>query len=794
MPQNKIQTLAEEDLEKVKAQVTKLINSDKLIANIVSKPLTSNITNATQYFTDVIKYYDYRYEESQGIAQYLDADIKSIVRVKQKEDIVADSSFAYISQGANCCRATLEYLKFEKSRGIINDQQFTTASEQIIKLFKESEAEISKITDKEKRKKYFDKKLVDIISDTLPEEHKSKEEISEDLDKAYDSVTLKDEHYHITTITKFGSKKSKIGFEQSLNDYNLGIVTDIKLNVFTGELREQILNINAEKDPRPEWYNVKSDYERFLVDQCAHDLVSSNFEKMLPTQFLKSDLVPGIRNAYLESSFGNKSYTKLDELGRACRSSIPIMHSTDKDMDEKNSLMMLHDVEDGFILNPLISQNNNFITPDGYFSKVLSKYAEEKEIPIIQTPVNVMGSLRAKLNPPDMTEFMTLVNNARSYRPEDKEYQEKLDEYEAYLLDLSPSFYDKSCIIADMIQELKRGILGKDLDQTQKDEIPEILIFCKSGKDRTGLTFLTYHVKKFSKYYEEEGYDEKHIADCLIDSGHQQYLTGKNSCTTACYGLKLAMTGNPYGKKKILGPSTAGGNAFKPYKHNLLSFSQKRKRSSISDIRENSDDNYSRINPQQSYGSNSQIYTDAGSPEHTNYNSSKKPYSDYNILHYEAFNRINSIHETENSSKKKEINELAAKIKEDCVQLKPKEHNGIVIHGDGDLVVHETNVNGKVRFEVKNNASGTPFTIVIPHKDGKCSDILHFNGNNELLSGVKSSQESKTKLDTSWHDTEYKRAQYHRDYIESSKTTKFRPPMSKAKSAHLKSSGPEFGG
>lgn len=208
------------------------------------------------------------------------------------------------------------------------------------------------------------------------------------------------------------------------------------------------------------------------------------------------------------------------------------------------------------------------------FAKAIDYMSALKEDPILRDEVNALLSIkdigerlkRRHENPmsdPDkMRRFKDILEKIGPISKKGKDNKqirviEKIEEcrnkVNSNTYSYSDALYkDMRTIVAEVTKE--GGVLVDEL------KVPEIISFCKSGKDRTGIDFQISADMALSSYYKGKGNDD--IREISINSGHQQFLAGVNGGTPLCYGIKGE--GSPsmpkeY-RKKQLSRETSKGN------------------------------------------------------------------------------------------------------------------------------------------------------------------------------------------------------------------------------------------
>jgi hypothetical protein len=527
---------AEKELEVIKNHIKEVLGNDKVILEPTPTYNTANLD-------EIVKYLYYQYDQEQGIDRYVDQKSQSLIRKKTDHRIVKQDdkidSIAWTGQFINYARVSLLYLEYNKiDQG--TKSKILSLVHEVIKDNKNYPI---------KNQKDLSKKIgeiLNIIQEVAQE--KDIKKINKSIKKALDIASLGDEHYHCTTITPIDNKD------------NIAIQTDIKLDGLTEELKEQISNIASDKrKPLPAWFLNLESYDQFLAKQAAKQVVDSKFTKVIPTQFLASKLMPGLRNAYMEVCFAKEKDKEPIEILRSFRSGVPVI----KDQAKNDyTVDILESLGGGFSLNPLITSNSYFPSEYSLFSS-LKKGADNKKIEVNTTPVNLARAIQSR----DLSNYQEIVDKVgkaiKEYKGSlDKKSIKNLEDCEKSLTTFSllaskflndSDNYKISSKMAQLVHDLKRGAL-KDLKLG--DEIPEILTFCKSGKDRTGIVRFMGNKDAFNRYFDTE------TTDIIINSGHQQYLTGTNGGSAFCFGIKGEV--NPsmpkaY-RKKGLARDTAYGN------------------------------------------------------------------------------------------------------------------------------------------------------------------------------------------------------------------------------------------
>ncbi len=525
MKQDKDQSILDLELRrtKVKDHIQEILNDDSNIYHPDLPNITSigNKEALTNYLNRACDYSATQYDSVQGITRYIKDD--SLVRDARKNVKInkeeADS-WAHKTQFYNVIRAALFCMEYHEAELEIDNIK------QILTMFNQ-ETSINKKTLEE-----FNGLIIEQVKQKLGDKYTDKS-ITKEINIALNYPGLTDTHYNVSTLIKSEDKEF--------------VVSSLKLKGFNESIKNK-LRILSQK-------TSFNSIDEFIAKKSADIIINSEHIKVIPTQF--SRLVPGLRNAYEESVYKIQTGNKITESSRGYRSGSPAFLGDDKEGNTTDAIKTFQEQVGGKIcLNSLMTPNP--MAPDEQDGHKLFDNLINKDISKAYTPVNIAKILQSN----DVKIFSEILDivNSRKAEFNNKQLENEIKNIDDCnkLIKHNKKSYEMASKMRQLVHDIKRGSLHDFFSEDEKQEIPEILSFCKSGKDRTGISFQV-SLDNILK--------TNNVSDTL-NAGHQQILPGMNGGTTGAYGIKgeIAPQMPRQYRSRLFSRDTSFGNVLKAQK------------------------------------------------------------------------------------------------------------------------------------------------------------------------------------------------------------------------------------
>lgn len=412
---------------------------------------------------------------------------------------------------------------------------------------------------------------------------------------ASEIATLKDNHSHIVTLTTA---------EDTNNVKHTVYEAEIMLNGLTETLRNQYERIALSKPGREcgvAWFDKMDPYKQDLLRPAAWGIASG--KKVIPAQLL-SDIV-GVRNAYqkvtaisspnelqdpkilAETAHCGAPATKIKNISKEDRQAI-----VDENIRQLKSFAP-PGVQTNLInltsITPLNVRNENSISDQLQKSKV--ENVKKSALPInrwrllgggrntIQFEEN-LRHIGKEIKIDGLESVSSYLQNGKSrvgnfietitfgaYKTHQTRAMEALNdlinppgEYLQLAKDLraaviarslidSSNIFARSNVNLDLTKEMeqvkdsvKTGALNKLLGSEFAEKYPSTVIFCKSGKDRTGYMLFnsTRELINLHLGLNSEDKQSKNNFNSLVAGNHTQEMAGVQGGTTGCHGIKTS--------------------------------------------------------------------------------------------------------------------------------------------------------------------------------------------------------------------------------------------------------------
>jgi hypothetical protein len=539
-------------------------------------------------FAEAIRMFDQIKDSKLGIVWSQSDDLgngtKALVRdarnvTLDKEKLKEDAPEKYAMQILNQVRASIDLINIEKKYYPFEK----TPIEKGLMDFAIKACDPNTIQTLPKTIKKHNYELIKLL------ENAGIKDVEKKLKFAKEVQNLKDEHFHIVTLTKAKDKDGK--------DY---VVTeaDIMLNGLTDTQKEQWKGIKDTKgtsyptDVKGEnmsWYNKMPDYKKILLRQVADYILTGN--KVIPTQLISD--VPGIKNAYQKVTAitvikeeGNIEPSKIISENLHCGTPATKIKLGTKDEQlkiVKENIEQLQLFSNGKInLNILTSKTPFDIRGENFINNQLeSAIRGNNDVSISALPIN-----RWRLLPGSGKKYQAFKDSLKNISSALKQHDEYKTKYQdiAIFLKKGGSIFnsneknarkqleklDKKSLEYKFLEQavtarslmsgfdfLKRGNTNLkisaamnnvynyiNLNSEIRDKLsPEKtqVTFCKSGKDRTGLVLINNTHEAVSNYLgiDPESEVAKNNLIVLGAGGHTGQIAGTQGGTPGCHTLKV---------------------------------------------------------------------------------------------------------------------------------------------------------------------------------------------------------------------------------------------------------------
>ncbi|NDB83858.1 MAG: hypothetical protein EB127_14205 [Alphaproteobacteria bacterium] len=391
------------------------------------------------------------------------------------------------------------------------------------------------------------------------------------INKAKDLLSLEDEQFNIVTLSNVEGKTL--------------VQAEVGLRDLTDQQREGYEKVQNDLEPYPKWFTVLPGWHQALVKKEIKQILNG---KILSSQ---CSYLPGLRNIF------EKTTGIIDDKG-AIKTLNTVkhgghMHAFSEDSKSNDYLrdMNAKQLQEwcGYdtSLHAVVLNTEFFL--DKFDKKIVTssrQKAMEHHWDITHAPLNIFR----KITSSDHSAAINLINYVAGKTENDviKNYLSSQSKYNKESLDkaLKDDSENDPAVLRSAI-DLKKGLddrtyfdsnkdnlsiaayttnLVSNLDQAAKTgsdskfaDFPSTagFIACKSGKDRTGVALLEITAKALA---DECGIGLAHARNLVINTYHQQMLSGSpnGGGSIGAYGLKKVPTS--YGNPSELFPPTTSGN------------------------------------------------------------------------------------------------------------------------------------------------------------------------------------------------------------------------------------------
>ncbi len=513
-------------------------------------------------------------DAKQGVSRTVKGDV--LIRDARKAGpIDKHSGEAIAANYVNLCRAAEVMLDDALDRGAVPAE-----IDALRKQTRKRAAEI--VAAVQRGEKVSGKTLIHLTDEMLKglkvlkdrEGNKVFEDAKKTLDRAKALTNLDDDHRHVVTISKAIDKDGK---ERAV------VESDVMLQGTIPELQEQFQKIIDGNGKEPAWFKKLNKEQQALVRKYAPKLRDG--EKVVSSQLF--DFVPGLKNAFLKRTHVSKAGHpgELEKVSEVLHAGTPAFAGKG-DKKEGTALAVRQARQfapdgDEFTLHVLNSSANEgrIVNPLKEYAKEEAREAEVDFAPV--NPVRRVSHTRHGATDRTLDDLTEKVKGAfeetspiRKYlehgetRPWYKPW-EKSDKSKAYAFlaevekkgDKSVGGLKTSELSAAIRLKASRdrsmGFFKHNNFRISADAlVAEFssalkrtrLLFCKSGKDRTGsvlfkAAFLAVadHLGLTSAAKSGNKAAEKNMSEnlqFLVDSGHTQYMAGGPGGTIGAFGVK----------------------------------------------------------------------------------------------------------------------------------------------------------------------------------------------------------------------------------------------------------------
>jgi len=535
------------DSEKlVKDHIKNYLDKATMVNNLLpSMPKEPNDLNGLVQFCMM------KYDAQQGIKWHINNDslIRDARGQRKEIDHAKVDAWAWSGQFYNSCRAALLLLEFYKK----DDDQ---ARQRIMDML--NDVPISNNYDNLAIKTKADLELYHrkLIDEMAAITNSSVKTIRDQIKLAINCTSLDDPHYHISTIMK------------GPND-DLMIESDIKMYGLNKQLEEVFDNVARDKpidqNQYYDWYRGKKDgFEEFIAREGCKKIRGSSHIKIIPTQFRA--VIPGLKNAYLEVTSVKRKEEELSDILRNYRSGVPEYPKDELITKEGIKVFSEQTKSEKIYLNSLLSGNEE---GGASIFKIIKDIDKGIKVYNAQTPVNIVRHIeRRKVDEyesllkeisvilptevsDDIKKFIgnksTTIGKIFPLKDDKDEKGTEMGKAVQNLIECrrlinrtaswrSPGSSDNYELAARMgiaIFDVQHGALSQ-YDKKQNFKEISRLTFCKSGKDRTGVTMRLASDIAFERAF------GKSVCKTTIAGGHQQFMPGMNN-TPLSYGIKSSL-------------------------------------------------------------------------------------------------------------------------------------------------------------------------------------------------------------------------------------------------------------
>ena len=578
-------------LEENRAKVLEYANQVAKDKPIIVKPIYfKKSINSMDDLTESIKKLDERKDNRLGIVWSEDQNSNTRVRDARNVDpnnslVKEDLGEKYAMQVLNQVRGGILLLEQNSSL------TFAAREKAIAQLLSLADKSLTEIDELPKRILAYNNAMVNILEDT------GIKDADEQLNFAKEIASFKDDHQHIVTLSIVAKETSKIvGLPISTNT---AIEADVMLNGLTKIQREQYAAIarskkgtNAYTDVADmSWYNKLPEYQRNLIHDVAGDIATG--KKVIPAQL--RELI-GVRNGYEKTTaIISPPANELETLTQSLHCGAPASknkHGADNITQQNiEQLQSFVEPDSAINLENLTSKTTRLpffkygFRGENWISKQLEKVVKAVElVTTTMSPINrwrLLGGGRQqdayKQNLATIAEKLAasekykgsteniqklLINGPSTAETTNKAYDEinaltdiKLQRTLIAAMDarenlskgnwLGDAHNNNAETIAQM-QIVQYGVKtkGHPLNELFGDEAAKKystnVIFCKSGKDRTGLAMLKASFAAISSYLGLSGVNAENALKALGASGHTQEMAGTQGGSVGNHSVKMS--------------------------------------------------------------------------------------------------------------------------------------------------------------------------------------------------------------------------------------------------------------